>query len=151
MKESLNNEKEGGLFMIKKLCGVIMGLIMLLSCNVMCFALVAEETEIQPYYTYTDSVNTMLRISDGTATCVSAISGKTGTTNVKITMTLEKKVLFWWSEKETWTQTFNSKNGTLSKTYSGADSGTYRITAEYIAYGTSGSEIINDTSAEIKA
>lgn len=52
MKESLNNEKEGGLFMMKKICGVMMGLIMLLSCNVMCFALATEETEIQPYYTY---------------------------------------------------------------------------------------------------
>ena len=137
--------------MIKKLCGVIMGLIMLLSCNVTCFALAAGGTEIQPYYTYTESVNTMLKISNGTATCVSSILGKTGTTKVKITMTLEKKVLFWWSEKETWTQTFNSKNGTLSKTYSVADSGTYRITAEYVAYSSSGSETINDTSAEVKA
>jgi hypothetical protein len=137
--------------MVKKLYSVILSLIMLLSCNVTCFALAAGGTEIQPYYTYTESVNTMLKISNGTATCVSSILGKTGTTKVKITMTLEKKVLFWWSEKETWTQTFNSSRGTLSKTYSGADSGTYRITAEYIAYGSSGSEIINDTSAEIKA
>lgn len=91
MKESLNNDKEGGLFMIKKLCGVIMSIVVLLSCNMICFALSMEEPDIQPYYTYTDSVNTMLRISDGTATCVSVISGKTGTTKVKITMTLEKK------------------------------------------------------------
>jgi hypothetical protein len=66
-------------------------------------------------------------------------------------MTLDKKVLFLWSERETWTQTFNSHNGTLSKTYSGANSGTYRIIAEYIAYGTSGSETINDISTEVKA
>lgn len=138
--------------MFKKFFSVIMGLILLLSCNLTCFALSTKETDIQPYYTYTNLVSTTLSISNGTAICKAKLTGKTGTTTkVKITMTLEKKVLFWWSEKETWTQTFNNYNGTLSKTYSGADSGTYRITAEYIAYGSSGSETINDTSAEVKA
>lgn len=138
--------------MLKKLFSVLMCLVMLLSCSLTCFALAAEETEIQPYYTNATSVRTTLSISDGSASCSAKLIGISGTTTkVTITMTLEKKILFWWSEKETWTQTFNSYNGTLSKTYSGADSGTYRVTAEYIAYSSSGSETINDTSAEVKA
>lgn len=138
--------------MLKKLFSVIMSFIILLSCNLTCFAFATKEAEIQPYYTNAETVRTSLSISSGNASCTAKLTGISGkTTKVTITMTLEKKVLFWWSEKETWTQTFNSKNGTLSKTYSGADSGTYRITAEYIAYGTSGSETINDISAEVKA
>ena len=138
--------------MLKKLFSVFMGILMLLSCNLTCFALAADETEIQPYYTNAENVRTTLGISNGTASCTAKLIGVSGkTTKVTITMTLEKKILFWWSEKETWTQTFNSKNGTLSKTYSVADSGTYRITAEYVAYSSSGSETINDTSAEVKA
>lgn len=138
--------------MIKKLCGVMMSLILLLNCNVMCFALATEGTKIQPYYTNAESVKTSLSISGGNAACIAKLTGVSGkTTKVTITMTLEKKILFWWSEKETWTQTFNSSSGTLSKTYSGADSGTYRVTAEYVAYSSSGSETINDISAEVKA
>lgn len=138
--------------MLKKLFSVLMSLVVLLSCSLTCFALATEDADIQPYYTNAKSVRTTLSISDGNASCSAKLTGISGTTTkVTITMTLEKKILFWWSEKETWTQTFNSSSGTLAKTYSGADSGTYRITAEYIAYGSSGSEIINDTSAEIKA
>ena len=137
--------------MLKKIFSVIMSFIILLSCSLTCFARATKEAEIQPYYTNAETVRTSLSISGGNARCTAKLTGVSGkTTKVTITMTLEKKILFWWSEKETWTQTFNSSIGTLSKTYSGADSGTYRITAEYIAYGTSGSEIINDTSAEVK-
>lgn len=138
--------------MLKKRISVVMGLVMLLSCSLTCFAFATEEAEIQPYYTNTKSVDTILSISGGNASCVARLTGISGkTTKVTITMTLEKKVLFWWSEQETWTQTFNSYNGTLSKNYSGANSGTYRVTAEYVAYSSSGSETISDTSAEVKA
>lgn len=65
-------------------------------------------------------------------------------------MTLEKKVLFWWDEKESWTQTFNGYSGTLSKIYSGISSGEYRITTEYIVYSGTNSETITDTSAQVE-
>ena len=48
-------------------------------------------------------------------------------------------------------ETFNSYSGTLSKTYSDAGSGTYRVSAEYVAYSGTKSETITDTSAEVKA
>lgn len=138
--------------MLKKIFSVIMSFIILLSCSLTCFALATKEAEIQPYYTNAETVRTSLSISGGNARCTAKLTGVSGkTTKVTITMTLEKKILFWWSEKETWTQTFNSSSGTLSKTYSGADSGTYRVTAEYIAYSSSGSETISDTSTEVKA
>lgn len=138
--------------MLKKIFSVIMSFIILLSCSLTCFALATKEAEIQPYYTNAETVRTSLSISGGNARCTAKLTGVSGKTiKVTITMTLEKKILFWWSEKETWTQTFNSSSGTLSKTYSGADGGTYRVSAEYVAYSSSGSETISDTSAEVKA
>lgn len=139
-------------FVLKKIFSVIMSFIILLSCSLTCFALATKEAEIQPYYTNVETIRTSLSISGGNASCIAKLTGVSGkTTKVTITMTLEKKVLFWWSEQETWTQTFNSYNGTLSKNYSGANSGTYRITAEYIAYSGTNSETITDTSSEVKA
>ena len=138
--------------MCRKLTGLFLVLVTLLSFSLNSFALAVQEPEIQPYYSYTSNVNTLLSISGEKAMCSAILTGKSGTTTkVKITMTLEKKVLFWWSEKETWTQTFNSYSGTLSKTYSDAGSGTYRVSAEYVAYSGTKSETITDTSAEVKA
>lgn len=138
--------------MFKKIGGVIMALVMIMNLCIISFAYVSENDDIKPYYSYTASVRTLLNISNGNATCSARLTGMSGTTTkIKITMTLEKKVLFWWSEQETWTQTFNSYTGTLSKNYSGANSGTYRVSAEYIAYSGTNSETITDTSAEVKA
>lgn len=124
--------------MLRKTIGLLMSLVLLFSFSLNSFALATEEPEIQPYYSYTSKVKTSLSFSGEKAMCSANLTGKSGTTTkVKITMTLEKKVLFWWSEKQTWTQTFNSYSGTLAKTYSDANSGTK-------------SETITDTSAEVK-
>ena len=137
--------------MCRKLTGLFLAFVTLLSFSLNSFALAAEEPEIRPYYSYTINHQTTLTKSGEKLVCKSSLVGIQGTTTkVKITMTLEKKVLFWWSEKETWTQTFNSYSGTLSKTYSDAGSGTYRVSAEYVAYSGTKSETITDTSAEVK-
>ena len=138
--------------MCRKLTGLFLVFVMLFSFSLNSFALATEEPEIQPYYSYTADYKTTLMKSGENLACRAYLAGVNGTTTkVKITMTLEKKVLFWWSEKETWTQTFNSYSGTLSKTYSDAGSGTYRVSAEYVAYSGTKSETITDTSAEVKA
>lgn len=137
--------------MSKKIISLFATLVLFFCFGVNCFAVAKEEPGIQPYYSYTADHKTILAKSSEKLICKSTLSGIPGTTTkVKITMTLEKKVLFWWSEKETWTQTFNSYSGTLSKTYSDANSGTYRISAEYVAYSGTKSETITDTSAEVK-
>lgn len=137
--------------MSKKFIGLLMLVAFLFSFSTKAFALATQKPEIQPCYSYTTNVNTLISTSGNKVDCTTTLRGKPNiTTKVKITMTLEKKVLFWWSEKETWTQTFNSYNGTLSKTYIDADSGTYRISAEYVAYSGTKSETITDTSAEVK-
>lgn len=136
--------------MYKKFISLILSAVLLLGFSTNTFAV--REPEIQPYYAYTQSYKTTLSISGGKAYCMAKLTGVSGTTTkVKITMTLEKKVLFWWSEKETWTQTFNSYNGTLSKTYIDTGSGTYRVNAEYIVYCGAKSETITDTSLAVKA
>ena len=137
--------------MSKKVISLFAALVLLFCFGVNCFANATKEPEIQPYYSYTADHKTMLTKSGENLICKSTLSGIPNTTiKVKITMTLEKRVLFWWSEKQTWTQTFNSYSGTLAKTYSDADSGTYRISTEYVAYSGTKSETITDTSSEVK-
>lgn len=137
--------------MTRKLISFLLATVMMFSFGVTSFALATQEPEIQPYYAYTTSRKTSLNKSGDNLVCKASLVGVQGTTTkIKITMTLEKKVLFWWSEKATWTQTFNSSSGTLSKIYSDISSGTYRVSAEYVAYSGSKSETITDTSLEVK-
>lgn len=136
--------------MTRKLIGTLLALVMLFSFNTTSLALATETPEIQPRYTYVSNANTSLKMSGGNAYCTATVKGYSSVSKVKITMTLEKKVLFWWSEQQTLTQTFNSSSGTLSKTYSDISGGTYRVSAEYIAYSGSKSETIEDTSSEVK-
>lgn len=137
--------------MLKKFFAFGVSLIFMLNFATESFAIARDEYEIQPYYSYTQSHKTTLTISGENAICNAKLTGVSGiTTQIKISMTLEKKVLFWWDEKESWTQTFNGYSGTLSKIYSGISSGEYRITTEYIVYSGTNSETITDTSAQVE-
>ena len=109
---------------------------------------------IAPFYSYTNNTSTTLSVSgSGTATALANINGYSGTTTkVAITMTLQKKgglLNLSWNDVTSWSQTFNSHSGTLSKTYS-VSSGTYRVKAVYVAYSGSNSETITSYSGEVK-
>mgnify|MGYP007078761020 FL=1 len=89
---------------------------------------------------YTKNTNTFLSITSNVAYAESSIIGYSGiTTSVKITMSLEKKVLWWWSVQDAWTQTFNSYSGYLQRT-APVSGGTYRIRTVFVAYSGSNSE-----------
>ena len=91
-----------------------------------------------------------LSITNGTASCSATLTGINGTTTkVVIKMTLQKKTLLWWSEAESWTATYNTYYGTLSKTAT-VKSGTYRVKAVYTVYSGSNSESITDYSDQKK-
>jgi len=106
------------------------------------------------FYAYTHSTNTILSIpSSGTATAYASLQGYQGiTTKVEITMTLQKKGgLFnlFWNDVTTWSQSFNSHSGTLSKQHN-VSSGTYRVKAIYKAYSGNNSETNTSYSGEVK-
>lgn len=103
---------------------------------------------IQPYYNYASSVNVTLSNSSGNAKCTTIVNGYVDTaTKIKITMTLQKKTLFWWSEVNSWTTTVSDESAYFTKTAS-VNSGTYRIKAECIVYSGSNSETITQYSSE---
>ena len=105
-----------------------------------------EET-VQPMYKYTATALVSLSILNNTAQCISQISGYQSVTKVNITMTLEKKTLFWWSDVEKWTATYNSPVAQFAKSHS-VKSGTYRVKTKFIVYSGNNSETITAYSPQ---
>ena len=104
---------------------------------------------ISPKSVYTQYTYTTLSITSDVAYSSATIMGYSGlTTSVSITIHLEKKVLWWWSIQETWTQTFSGYTGTLSESLD-ISSGRYRVRAVYTAYSGSNSETITGISSEV--
>lgn len=145
--------------MFKRGISLLMVLILLLGFSISSYAdpviptdkIVAEDNSvIQPLYDYITNYGTSLSISSGTAKCNASLSGKNGTTTkIVVKMTLQKKTLLWWSEVETWSATYNTYCGTLSKSTT-VDSGTYRVKVVYTVYSGSNSESITDYSSQYK-
>ena len=105
--------------------------------------------DIQPYYEFTSYNKATLNISGGQAICESTLTGYPGiTTKVTIKMYLEKKTLWWWSTETSWTGTFYSYRGTLSKNHA-VKGGTYRVKAVYVVYSGSESETITGYSSNV--
>lgn len=99
-------------------------------------------------FSYINGTVTGLNISsNGTAGCLADFLGYPGTTTkVAIEMKLQKRVLLlFWSDEYTWSQTFNSYTGTLSKNVA-VTSGTYRVQATYTAYSGTKTETTTGTS-----
>ena len=143
--------------MFKKGLSLIMVIVLLFGLSTVSYAdptvhtdkIIAENgSAIQPMYDYTNKFSETLSISGGTATCKASLTGINGTTTkIVIKMTLQKKTLLWWSEVETWSATYNTYYGTLSKTAT-VKSGTYRVKAVYTVYSGSNSESITDYSSQ---
>ena len=145
--------------MFKRGISLLMVLVLLLGFSVSSYAdpvipidrIVTEnDSAIQPLYAYTRTYDESLSISNGTAKCTSSLTGINGTTTkIVIKMTLQKKTLLWWSEVETWSATYNTYYGTMTKSTT-VGSGTYRVKAVYTVYSGSNSESITDYSSQYK-
>jgi len=111
----------------------------------------SEDLDIVPYFTYINSTTTILGISSGQASSYASIICYSTVTKVSITMHLEKKGFLglYWTTVASWSQTFNSSSGSLSKPYS-VSGGTYRVRADYAAYNGSASETYTEYSSEVK-
>ncbi len=105
------------------------------------------DNTVQPRYNYTSSTTVNISISNGTAHCTAQLIGYSSTNKIKITMTLQKKTLLWWSEVDTWTTTYYDSYALMTKDCS-VGSGKYRTKAEFTAYCGSNSENITSYSLE---
>ena len=134
---------------VRSLISLLMSLMLLLSIGVCGGAVSAEETAVQPRFSYTNYTATALDITtSGVAYCLADVEGYDGiTTKVHIKMTLQKHTLLWWSNQETWEGTFYDVVGTLNEVVS-VGKGTYRVKAVYTVYSGSASEEITSTSLE---
>ena len=99
----------------------------------------STESVIVPYWSYTNSTNTLLSIStSGVATAVGIITGYQGiTTKVIIYLYLQRYQSGAWTTINSWSQTFNSYRGTLQGTASVSKGYQYRVQASYYAYSGS--------------
>ena len=136
--------------MFKKILSVVM--VVVLCCGLGLTAnaqsISTSESSVQPRYSYTSTIATTLINSSGNAKCGTIVEGyANAATKIKVTMTLQKKTLLWWSKAETWTTTVNDYYLSFYKTVS-VDSGKYRVKSEIVVYSGSASESITKYSSE---
>lgn len=105
---------------------------------------------VQPLYNYISDSTTSIKKLDGQVQCIASLTGYKGTTTkIVITITLQKKILLFWDDVKTWTKTYETYYGTLSKT-SDVSGGTYRFKAVYKVYSGTKSETITKYSNSIQ-
>ena len=134
-----------------RIVSLTMSLILLLSVGVWpCAAVSAEETAVQPRYSYTFLTYTGLDITTGgTAYCLADAEGYEGiTTKIHIQMTLQRSIRRRWTDIATWEGTFNDIYATLSKTTT-TTTGTHRVKAIFTVYSGSDYEVIENISQEM--
>lgn len=133
--------------MTKRIASLALAMLLLFTGSFAVNAAIADNNIAQPLLDYTSSATVGISISSGTAYCESQLIGYSSTDKIKITMTLQKKTLLWWSEVDTWTTTYYDSVALMSKSCT-VGSGTYRVKAEFTAYCGSDSETITVTSGE---
>ena len=122
------------------MCSAVVATILAFSCFSMIGKAANEYEKNLERLTYIDNYGG--NISKGLlSTTVSAdITGKTGVTKVKIKMELQKLSDGNYSTIETWEQTFNSIEGSMSESKTTNPFSTYRLKATVTAYSGSNSE-----------
>lgn len=132
--------------MLKKILALLMCVVLMCGMT-MAVSAESSENQVQPRYSYTNTISATLRNSNGKALCIGDVNGyRDITTKITLTVTLQKRtlLLFWTTEKE-WTTTVNDFMSTISKTVS-VDSGTYRVKVEAKVYSGSNYENVDCTS-----
>lgn len=136
--------------LMRSLICVMLSVVMLLSMNVWMGATVsAEETVVQPRFSYTNFTFTGLDITtQGVAACTASVEGYDGiTTKIEIQMVLQKSIKRRWTDMVSWEGTFNGVDGFLSELTT-VTTGTYRVKAVYTVYSGSAYEEITGYSQE---
>ncbi len=133
--------------MSKRIASLALAMLLFFTGSFAVNAAIAADNIAQPLLDYTSSATVNMSISNGTVYGTARLIGYNTTDKIKITMTIQKKTLLWWSEVDTWTTTYYDSYATMSKSCS-VGSGTYRVKAEFTAYCGSDSETITAYSGE---
>lgn len=139
------------LFKAKRIVCLALSLVLILSLNLSFgISAVAEENVVQPRLQYTNYVSTSFTEgAGGTLTCLAEAEGYSDlATKVTIKMELQKHNMIKWETVTTWTSTFNTYYGTLSKTKTVTTGGLYRVKATFTVYSGSAYETITAYSGE---
>ena len=129
--------------MMKKILCVTLVLIMLFNAS---FYVNAVESR----GLYTRGIEGYLTITNDTARCRGTLDGTSSVTRIYMTITLQKKVLWWWDDVAAWSQTIQSTSADVTKTYS-VGGGTYRVLVECDVYaGAANYETVSAYSSEVK-
>lgn len=135
---------------MRALLCMVMSVALVLSMNVWASAeATAEETSVQPRYSYTAYASASVNFpADNTARCIADAEGHNGiATKVKITMRLQQYIALQWTTIAEWSGTFYNFYGTLSKTKT-VYTGRYRVKANFTVYSGSAYEKIEVISPE---
>ena len=131
--------------MFKKILALVMCVVLMCSTGLIASAETTEK-QVQPRYSYTNTIGATLANSNSKALCIADVNGYSGTTTkIVVTMTLQKKTLLWWSKVQEWTTTANTHYAVISKTVA-VYSGTHRVKVEAKVYAGSNYENVDCTS-----
>ncbi len=109
---------------------------------------VSAETAVQPRYTYTSYHETNLTIINDVAYCESTLTAYSTATSINMTLTLQKKVLWWWDDQEEWVKSRPDNDIEMSESTT-IGSGTYRVKmVARVCAGSSASETVEGYSGE---
>lgn len=130
---------------MKRILSVIF--VFIVSVTMLTISVSAAEVGIKTLYT--NSFSSTLTVSGTTATCKSKLNGYNGvTTKIVISQTLQKKNSSGnWTNVKTSSTTINSFVGSLTKSYSGLSSGTYRVKSVFTVYSGSNYETLTKYSS----
>lgn len=129
---------------LKRIMSVFMASVLLVSV----FSVVAKANEAVPFYNNVNSTNSSASISSsGVLTITNRYVGSSSvTTKAIITTYVEKKVLgLFWSRvdigqtNDEWVDTIYNYTYTGSHSVQLSSTGSYRVTVEYVIYGSGGS------------
>ena len=93
------------------------------------------------------SASATMSIDNGTASLKGRLTGKTGVTKIKCTLTLQKKESGNWNNVESWSKEVNATSITFTKTRS-VSHGTYRTKAKFKVYKGGTCETITKYSSQ---
>lgn len=106
-----------------------------------CMAAVHMQPGINSYAANAGAETVVIKLSGSrsSAYCSTYVQGKSGTTRIAVTMTLQRYVKGSWQNEKTWSGSKTGKSYTLSKTKS-LGSGSYRIRSTVTVSSNKGSQ-----------
>ena len=131
--------------MKKKMISLLTVFVMIFAFSMTAYAEPAQDGKVIPErYNYTNTIYSILSISNNTATCKSGVTGKSSlVTKIEITQSLEELLPSgWWYRHQSWSKTFYDWYAIYTTTGTVPHSGTYHVRTETKVYSGSNYESI---------